>query len=169
MTIHNCVYGSSWFDVCLNTYQTLDHYIKLLNDNGCEPNIPPVSGQQILWDETLVIDSSTLKLTLHNGIIYATLAGVGVPVPPNATIMNYLSTQQQVSYTATATSETVITFTPLQTTGAVIISITKEVKPMKTSDYIANMTAGTITLLNGLELTKGQTLFLIYSIPKPTT
>lgn len=153
----NCVFGSSWTDVCLNTYGSLDYYVKLLNDNGVEPNQQPYSGQPIVWDETLV-QNQTISTTIRkNNIIYATLTGFGNQVNPISTMYKDPLNAQ---YVATSDGETVITITALQ--GNEIISVTKEVKQLLTSEYIFDAIAGTVTLVGGLSLAEGESLFVLY-------
>ena len=43
MTTYYAVSGQSFSDVCLNTYGTLDNYIKLLEDNNLVPDAAPYS------------------------------------------------------------------------------------------------------------------------------
>lgn len=155
----NAVYGSSLSDVCLNTYGSLDFYVKLLNDNGVEPNQLPYSGQPFMWDETLVFNQTTQSLINANGIIYATLLGYGVPEQVNPVITMYKDAIG-TNYTATTDGETVITISALQ--GNEIVQIEKEIKPLVAAQYIFDPIAGTITLLEGLSLVTDETLFVIY-------
>lgn len=69
----NCLDGSSWLDVCLNTYGNLDSFVKMLTDNSIFPESPPISGQQIVWDNTLVENQSITKTIQSKKIIFATL------------------------------------------------------------------------------------------------
>ena len=83
MRQYNCVNGQSLSDVCLNTYGTMNKYVKLLNDNGLSPNDVPNTGQIIMWDETQVLDQSTQSVINANKTIYATLLGYGTPEQVN--------------------------------------------------------------------------------------
>ena len=169
MTAYTCVNGSSWFDVVLNTYGTVDQYIKLLNDNGQVPEVPPVAGQIIQWDETIVEDSIQATLISNNGTKFATLNGFNIPeLPKPQRVGTYNATQQQLQYTASA-NVTAISFAELQQAGAAVTGIIKEQLPMLASQYSVNYTTGIITLLGGLELTKGQTLFVDWTLPQQTT
>lgn len=67
-----CENGQSWSDVCLNTYGTLDNYVKLLNDNSIESDNIPVSGQSVIWDEKVVSNQTTFTKVSQNNIIFAT-------------------------------------------------------------------------------------------------
>jgi hypothetical protein len=47
--------NSTIYDVCLNTYGTLDYLIKLMVDNNItDINTNPINGQIFLYDDTLV-------------------------------------------------------------------------------------------------------------------
>ena len=69
-------------DVCLNTYGSLDSYVKLLNDNGIEPDSFPESNQAVQWDNTLVVNQTIRTVTVKKNITYST-------AQPPATIINY--------------------------------------------------------------------------------
>ena len=169
MTNYVCVNGSSWFDVVLNTYGTVDQYIKLLNDNEQVPEVPPKAGQVIVWDETIVQDSIQATLISNNGIKYATAQGFNIPALPNPEpVMNYNATQPQLQYTASAV-ETSVTLTQLQQAGAAVTDVTLEIHPLLASQYSVNYTTGVISLLGGLQMQPGQTLYIGWTIPKQTT
>ncbi len=72
MQQYNCQNGQSWYDVCLNTYGSLDYLGKLVSDNGGELNIQPTTSTVIYWDQSLVKDSSLLSLIKNNGYVYNT-------------------------------------------------------------------------------------------------
>lgn len=79
MQQYNCQNGQSWYDVCLNTYGSLDYLGKLVSDNGGELNVQPTTNTVIYWDQSLVKDSSLLSLIKNNGYVYNT--GVSIPLP----------------------------------------------------------------------------------------
>jgi len=79
MQQYNCQNGQSWYDVCLNTYGSLDYLGKLVSDNGGELNVQPTTNTVIYWDRSLVKDSSLLSLIKNNGYVYNT--GVSIPLP----------------------------------------------------------------------------------------
>lgn len=55
MTKFIAVSNSTIYDVCLNTYGSLNYLAKLMNDNNFEGvNTYPENGQEFLFDETLV-------------------------------------------------------------------------------------------------------------------
>jgi hypothetical protein len=155
--IFSCVSNSSFSDVVLNTYGSLDYYVKLLNDNGISPNDVPSSGQQVSWDENLVVNQSIQTLLTANNTIYATLFGT-----PNQTIipiaMMYKDTLS-ASYTASIDGETDITITDLQ--GSEVVQVIKEIKPLLDSEYTFTSNTGKVTLI-GTSLSDGETLFVLY-------
>ena len=154
----NCVFGSSFSDVCLNTYGSLDYYVKMLNDNGIEPDQQPYSGQPIMWDETLVTDQTVLKSINKNNIIFATLFGYGVPQQENPITMQYKDVLH-ATYTATTPGETDITIVALQDNE--VIQVEQETKPLVASEYTFTSSTGKIILL-GEPLALNETLFVIY-------
>lgn len=167
MSIFSCQYGQSYSNVVLNTYGTLDKYVQFLDDNNLSPEDTPVSGQQIYWDETQVVNQNTSNSIIRNKIIYSTLEGIDAnatdppiePIPPTVA-QSYKSIG--VGYTATTDNETVITVLAIQGAES-IVQIEKELKPLTTSDYVANLVAGTITLIGGKSLMTGESLFIIYN------
>jgi hypothetical protein len=65
--------GQSLVDVCLNTYGTLDYLLKLIQDSGVVNLNADVSSQQVfLFDDSLVVDQSTIGQNQAAGIYYAT-------------------------------------------------------------------------------------------------
>jgi hypothetical protein len=69
MTTFTAVSNSTIYDVCLNTYGTLDLLVKLMTDNNfLGVNIYPVNGQLFVYDETLIANQAIAK----TNIIYAT-------------------------------------------------------------------------------------------------
>jgi len=83
MQQYSCFDGQTFLDVCLNTYGSLDYFIKLLNDNGIAPESIPQSGQIITWDNSLVENQSVLNTIKQKNVIFAT--------KPNG--LNYLLTE----------------------------------------------------------------------------
>jgi hypothetical protein len=69
MTTFTAISNSTIFDVCLNTYGTLDHLVKLMDDNGHEGvDTYPVNGQQFTYDETLVNNISVNNVGSPAGV-----------------------------------------------------------------------------------------------------
>lgn len=60
MRIYNAIQGQSIYDVCLQTYGSLDYLFKLMQDNainGLDERV--VSGQTFIWDDSLVFNQQT--------------------------------------------------------------------------------------------------------------
>jgi len=185
MKIFNCIDGQSFSDVCLNTYGTLDDYVKMLNDSNILPNDIPITAQPVVWDETLVQDQSVLQLTNGNGIIYSTLYGYvfssAKPIPAAHTVYYDPST---ISYTATQELESTISLSQLSTqrtntgtggtvlnTGTTgignlasvqIISLEIEAVSLKATDFTHDAATGTITFNNGISMAQGETMNIMY-------
>lgn len=73
MTTFVAVDNSTIYDVCLNTYGSLDFLVKLMTDNdfdGVETR--PIAGQEFLFDEKLVVNQLVYFSNTKNGIKYAT-------------------------------------------------------------------------------------------------
>lgn len=61
--------NSTIYDVCLNTYGSLDFLVKLMLDNNyINVNTYPTSGQVFIFDETLIANQAVQNVN----IIYAT-------------------------------------------------------------------------------------------------
>jgi len=73
MLQYKAVDNQNIFDICLNTYGTLDLLNKLIEDNGIDNiNVNPASGQLFIWDETLTADQAVNQISQNANIIYAT-------------------------------------------------------------------------------------------------
>jgi hypothetical protein len=71
MNSYYAVPGQSLYDICLNTYGTLDYIVKLILDNNISGlSYVPVSGQQFVYDTSLVYDQQITQLNY----VYATSA-----------------------------------------------------------------------------------------------
>ena len=70
MQIFTAISGSTIYDVCLNTYGSLDFLTKLMIDNnfGSIDNYPE-NGQQFMFDETLVVNKTVQQINIK----YATI------------------------------------------------------------------------------------------------
>lgn len=172
------VNGQSLFDVCCNTYGSLDYLYKLIQDSFV-PNLdaPVSTAQPFTWDNTLVVDQLVNRATTLSGKIFATAAepngnvyyvitGTNRPnpvqqpwTPTTPTNLTYLKTMS-TSYTATTDLESVI-YLP-QLIGKSILQIENEIKPLKDNEFSWNSTTGTLTLLGGIVLMTDQTLFILY-------
>jgi hypothetical protein len=185
---YNAVYGQSIFDICLNTYGTLDRVIKQLVDSGAGQGVDdiPASGQVYVYDDSLVVDQLVNQAYLLSGIRYATINGAngqtyyiinqnpavpvvpgspGAPVtPPNPATM--VTQVNGTSFVSGADGTTVIT--PFDKDGnsmigCDIVQIEKEIRPIINANFVWNKNTGILTLTNGETLDAGQTLFIIYS------
>ena len=158
-TQYICTEGQSWRDVVLNTYGSLDYYVKGLADNGAQPENPPTSGRVFMWDSSLIGPNNVQQLLAKQKIKYATLTGFGEPEQPNPSMSTYKDTLQ-AQYTASAAAgETSITITDLQNNE--IVQIDKGIQPLLTSQYTFTPATGVINLV-GVVLEKDETLFIIY-------
>jgi len=189
----NAVFGQSIYDVCLNTYGTLDNIIKLLRDSGPQGvNDIPFSGQRYIYDETKVIDQQVERVTTLSGVLFATLASAngsyyiinqdkppvitppnpgGPATPPKPDSMGYAYGQTQ--FVSGADGTTVIT--PVDADGNSmngydVIALEKEIRPIENlpapnQKWVWNKTLGILTLTNGESLDAGQTLFILYQKP----
>lgn len=157
MLVYKCYEGQSFTDVCLNTYGSLDYYVKMLNDNGISPEDEPVTSQIVNWDNQLVANQAIQTNLTQNKIIFATLKGkytINSIIP-----VNMYKDVIQASYTATTEGETVVTITALQNNE--IIQVTKGILPLKATEYTFSASTGVITLV-GVELGLDETLFVLY-------
>lgn len=162
--IFTAVSNSNIYDVCLNTYGTLDLLTKLMTDNDFGGvNESPLNGQVFEFDETLAVDltASTIRTNLSNAK-YATRFKK-IFDPPNEDLMVKYEQLLEWQYTAAAEGETVIIIPDLIGVER-IAQIEKEIKPLFTADYSFNTNTGQITLLNGVEMTPGETLFILYAV-----
>jgi glycopeptide antibiotics resistance protein len=65
MQLFKAISNSTIYDVCLNTYGSLDYLVKLMVDNKfVSVNEYPVNEQEFIFDETLVVDKSTKDLKI---------------------------------------------------------------------------------------------------------
>jgi hypothetical protein len=182
MLIFKAVNGQSLADVCMNTYGSMDYFVKLLQDNNiANSNQLPYTGQEFKWDETLVKDGLVQISTSNASIKYATSAesnnntfyivgGTPAAYQPTAPSggaalpVGYYQKTSSTSYTATADGESVITFIALQ--GKTILQIEKEIRPLLATEFSFNQQTGVLTLNDSLSV--GETLFILYQeIIKP--
>jgi hypothetical protein len=75
MQIYKAINGQSIYDVCLQTYGSLDYLYKLMQDNafaGLDDKV--ISGQEFVWDDSLVINQQVNAAFLATGQLYSTMA-----------------------------------------------------------------------------------------------
>lgn len=185
MQIYSAIAGQSIYDVCLQTYGTLDYLYKLMQDNNIAGvNISVLSGQQFVWDDSLVLDQQVNAAFAGTAKRYSTdvspLGSVFYVINNNGTIVpnepsnpfNPPSTQNNyqmvlgTSFTSNADNTT--SFSPLDINGNSlagfdIVQIELNIQPLKNSDFVWNKSLGTVTLLNGLTIDNGSTAYILYS------
>lgn len=191
MRTYKAIAGQSLFDVCLQTYGTLDLIYKMMQDNGVNGlNEPVLSGQAFVWDESLVLDQQLSASFAASGKIYATdvsnygsvfyvVNDTGAIVPnnpsdpylPPAPSENKYQMVYNTTYKVGADEETVIT--PLSISGGSLIGfditqVILEIKPLIPEgqvgqQYVWNKTAGVLTLVNGTVAYKDQIISILYS------
>jgi hypothetical protein len=167
---YKAVDGQSIFDVCLQTYGSLDFLMKLVGDSAFDSiNGDPYSGQQFSYDDDLIVDQLTggskgSKLaTLYSppavdksgssGALtlitktYATgqKSFLGFPIP--TITMTYTSDTDHF----TSGSDGVTSFTMASWIGWDLLAVEHEIKPLRKSDYTWNKSSGLFTMLGGLE------------------
>ncbi len=167
---YKCQWGQTWTDVVMNTYGTMDLYVKFMNDNAVTPNSLPYSNQSVIFDSALLNDETTTALINNNDIVYSTGVNSAIPSQPQP-VSTYQQTQPQATYTASNPSgEIVLTIAAIASNpGGTIIGVQKGINPLLPSKYNANMTTGVITLLGGEILAYKETLFVTWSLPATTT
>jgi len=70
MQVFKAVSNSTIYDVCLNTYGTLDLLVKLMTDNNFESvNNYPANEQLFYFDETMVANQAVQNVNVK----YATI------------------------------------------------------------------------------------------------
>lgn len=184
MTTYKAIVGQSIYDVCLQTYGSLDYLYKLLQDNGIESIDEPVMGGQVFqWDDSLVLDQGVNIAFAGTRFRYATdmsqngsvfyimendprrMSGDGgTYTQPKATTLYTIILN--TSYTAGADGETSMQIVDVNNApiiGFDIIQIERETKPLTAGDFTWNKSTATLTLLNGISLGKGELLSILYS------
>lgn len=177
--------GQSIYDVCLQTYGSLDYLGKLMDDNGINGVDEDVlSGQVFEWDDQLIVDQGLNLNTLLVSDTYATAASklgsvffafennnptvgggstpIAPPPPPTQTTLMTLGTY----FTSNADNTTVVNVTDINGNpiiGCDVIQVEKETKPLKNIDWVWNKTSSTLTLINGVTVDNEQTLFILYN------
>ena len=64
-------YGQNIFDVAINTYGSLDSFIKMLQDNEAVSTTIP-DGQSFLFTTSLIDDENVYNETTAKGVIFST-------------------------------------------------------------------------------------------------
>lgn len=180
MTNFIAVSGQSYSDVCVNTYQTMDYFIKLLNDNSLtDANAVPASSQIFSWDNNLLVDAqSNRKIELNNikfatsyggntNTFYVVAGGAGNPFPSSgggtvvapAPIAQTYQKTSAIDYTNSTDGATSITFTTL--IGKNILQIERNIQPLHNSEFTWTSSTGILTMVN--PMMAGESLFILYT------
>lgn len=185
---YSAIFGQSIFDVCLNAYGALDNLFKLLQDSsGTDQGVDdaPASGQEYIYDDDLVSDQAINQAYTLSGILYATYYGTngssmyivkqrpGTPIPgapptdnPPVNPATMLTLTSQTEFISGANGTTVI---PLldengnSMIGKTVVSVEKEIRPLRKSEWLWNPVTGVLTLMNGAVVDKDETLFVLYT------
>jgi len=158
MQLFKAISNTTIYDVCLNTYGTVNFLVKLLVDNNYgSVNKYPLNEQEFIFDETLVLNPKEITKVSEK---YATR---------NQTVGNNINLEDMyyeqnigIDYTAASDGETVIII-PELANALRIVQLEKEIKPVLVANFSFNSPAGRINLLNGVTMSTGQTLFIIYA------
>jgi hypothetical protein len=182
MSQYNAVDGQSIFDVCLQTYGSMDFLYKLVGDNAFpDINTNPFSNQAFSFDPDLLVDqvlggaavkgnklatlyspspidkSSTQSLTLITKVYATAVPSISIP---NISINMAYQKSDSDSYTAGADGQTVISMADW--IGWDVLQVEHEIKPLKKTDWAWNKTSGQLSLLGGITLDNNQTLYFLF-------
>lgn len=185
---YNAINGQSIFDVCLNTYGTLDLLIKQLVDSGAGQGVNdvPISGQVYIYDDSLVVDQAVNQAFLLTGIRYATHIGTNgqtyylinqntptvappgtqPPIVPPLNPDDMITQVNGAQFVSGADGTTVITLMDKDGNSMIgndLIQIEKEIRPVVNANWVWNKSTGILTLINSEVVDAGQTLFYLYS------
>jgi hypothetical protein len=198
MRTFNAIAGQSIYDVCLQTYGSLDYLYKLMQDNGILGLNENVSSRQsFAWDDSLVVDQLQNAAFAASKVYYSTdmsyLGNVyysinrgpisnipnvpGTPyTPPAPAPENYNAT---LNTTWTSGADGIQAITPLDINGnslagVDIIQVELEIKPLIPegqvgAQYVWNKQLGILTLTNNTYADFGQTLSILYNKQAPYT
>lgn len=185
---YRAVNGQSAYDVCLNTYGSLDFLYKLLQDSGAgSVDDEVVTGQPFYFNDDLIVDqiiSAGLKgaklATMYSPAVqvatdgqqslkiisqqYATALPAGNLLAPDGSgqiITNMYEITKADNYTAGAENE--VTVAMPQWIGWGMTLVIKEGMPVKPVNYTWNGVTGQLALLNGLALSKDETIFMLFN------
>lgn len=192
MRIFNAIAGQSIYDVCLQTYGSLDYLYKLMQDNGIPGLNENVSSRQpFAWDDSLVVDQVQNAAFAASRVYYSTdmsfLGNVYYTVQrgPISNIPNQPATPYNpatpgsgsyivtLNTTWTSGADGTQVITPLDINGnslagCDIVQIELEIKPLIPegqvgAQYVWNKALGILTLTNNTYADFGQTLSILYN------
>lgn len=176
--------GQSIYDVCLNCYGTIELLYKLVTDNSVV-NVDQLvsSRQKFLYDDTLVVDLGINQRFAQSGVVYSTdVSKLGsvyytisgqvqgnntTPAPVNNNTITAVTYSQTNSTFFTSGADGTTSMTLLDKDGGSmigydIVQIEDEIRPLKPSQFVWNKATGVLTLLGGLTIDLGKTLFILY-------
>lgn len=185
MQTYQAISGQSIYDVCLQTYGSLDYLYKLLQDNNIAGVDQPVlSRQQFVWDDSLVLDQQVNAAFAGTSKRYSTdVSALGsvfyvinnngtivpnTPVDPFTPPSNQNNYQMVLGTSFTSNADNTTSFTVLDINGNPIIGfdivqIELNIQPLKASQYVWNKDTATVTLLGGLTIDNDSTAYILYS------
>jgi hypothetical protein len=192
MQTFNAIAGQSIYDVCLQTYGSLDYLFKLMQDNGVPGLNENVSSRQpFVWDDSLVLDQVQNAAFAASRVYYSTdmsfLGNVYYTVQrgPISNIPNQPATPYNpatpgggsyivtLNTTWTSGADGTQVITPLDINGnnligCDIVQIELEIKPLIPegqvgAQYVWNKALGILTLTNNTYADFGQTLSILYN------
>jgi len=186
MRIYSAIAGQSIYDVCLQTYGSLDYLYKLMQDNGVEGLDEQIySRQEFTWDDSLVVNqlinaafSATNQLystdmTSLGNVYFVTQQSpiIGIPNVPSAPYVPPVAAGIYtviLSTSFTSNQDGITQVTPLDINsnnliGYDIVQVEREIKPLFNTDWSWNKATGVLSLLNGKTIDAGESLFILYS------
>lgn len=150
-------YSTIW-DVILNTYGTVDQAVKLMQDNDW-PNVNtyPNLGDTFEYDDTLVENQNQLQTN-------AAIENFATRDRQDTNESNMVNYEQvwEADYVSNADGTTIINLPDL--IGFRLIQVVKEIKNVGDINWGWNSTSAILTLLNGVTVDNGQTLYLLYAL-----
>jgi hypothetical protein len=186
MRIYSAIAGQSIYDVCLQTYGSLDYLYKLMQDNGIEGLDEQIySRQEFVWDDSLVVNqlinaafSATNQLystdmTSLGNVYFVTQQSpiIGIPNVPSAPYVppvaaGIYTVILSTSFTSNQDGTTQVTPLDINSNNLIgydIVQVEREIKPLFNTDWSWNKATGVLSLLNGKTIDAGESLFILYS------
>ena len=191
MQTYNAIAGQSIYDVCLQTYGSLNYLYKLMQDNGIQGLDELVSSRQpFVWDDTLVVDQLVNAAFAATNTRYSTdMAGLGnvywvvnqepINSVPNSSPTPYTPPAPQGAYsvtlatTWTSPADSVTVITPLDINGNTlvgcdVIQVEMEIKPLVPegqpgAQWIWNKLTGVLTLINNTYADQDVLVSILYT------
>lgn len=191
MQTYNAIAGQSIYDVCLQTYGSLNYLFKLMQDNNIQGLDELVSSRQpFVWDDTLVVDQLVNAAFAATNTRYSTdMAGLGnvywvvnqepINSVPNSSPTPFTPQTPQTGYsvtlatTWTSPADSVTVITPLDINGNTlvgcdVIQVEMEIKPLVPegqpgAQWVWNKLTGVLTLINNTYADQGVLVSILYT------